>query len=191
MQQSLFGDFRLSDVREGAGNAHDLPVRAGHRACFQAEPKIIGALRAKPEILTDPAAPLLKQSVEAGAESIALRRVEDIKPSGGRPFERAWRKPQLGFELRAGIDPLGEDVELEYGVAAPGEGKRLAFNFGYAARERAARKGILHDGETDEHHNEHQPANEGGRHEIIGERAGDGESRANHPSEKQEPRGNE
>ena len=121
---------------------------------------------------------LLQHGVEAGAIAIALQRMQHVEPVRGRPFERAARQAKLRLDFGTDIDPIGGDVPVEDDVAAAGQGQRLALDVGDGAMdEAAADEGVLHDGEADQHHDQHEAADESRRDEIIGQRSGHGEGR--------------
>ena len=95
---------------------------------------------------------------------------------------------ELRLDLRADIDPVGHDVPVEHRVAGTGERQRLALAVAdEALRQRAAREGVLHDREADQHDDEHEPAQQGRRHEVVGELPGYGEGRRDDPGQQQEP----
>ena len=54
-------------------------------------------------------------------------------------------------------------------------------------RDAAAGEGALHDGEADQHDQQHQPAKQDGRGEIVGERAVDREAGGGDPDHQQQP----
>ena len=57
----------------------------------------------------------------------------------------------------------------------------------HAVRHAADREGVLHDGEADQHHDQHEAAHQAGRHEVVGQRAQHGEARRRDPHQQQEP----
>ena len=52
-------------------------------------------------------------------------------------------------------------------------------------------KSILHDGEADQHHDQHEAADESGRDKVILQPSGDREGRRANPHEQQEPCGDQ
>ena len=51
----------------------------------------------------------------------------------------------------------------------------------------AARKGVLHHREADQHDDEHESAEQSRADDVVGEKAEDGERRADHPDDEQQP----
>ena len=90
VQQPLFGVLEFGDVGERADEAHHFAVGADHRPRLQREPQIMAVGRAQPEILGQPAAPLLEHAVERGAEAVAVERMQHVEPAA-RPGLRARR----------------------------------------------------------------------------------------------------
>ena len=78
MQKPLLGDLRLGNVAERADEADHIAVGSDNRPGLHAEPVMVGAGATQAEFLVDPAAPLLKNRVEAGAEAVPLARMHDV-----------------------------------------------------------------------------------------------------------------
>ena len=100
VQKPLLGDLRLGNVAERADEADHIAVGSDNGPRLHAEPVVIGACAAQAEFLIDPAAPLLENGVEAGAETVPLARMHDVEPGRGRAFERAAGKAQLRSRSR-------------------------------------------------------------------------------------------
>ncbi len=188
VQQALLGDLALGDVGERADDADHLAVRADHGPGAHRVPEIMAVGGAQAEVLVDAAAPLLQHRVEAGAVAVALERVQHVEPAGGGAFQRAAADAKLRFNFRRDEDAVGGDVPVVDHVAAAGERQRLAARVGDRAGAQAApREGVLHDREADQHDDQHEAADQRRRHEVVGQRTGHGEARADHPGEQQEP----
>ena len=67
------------------------------------------------------------------------------------------------LHLGADEDAVGDHVPVEHHVARAGQGERPALGVAHEAlREGAAREGVLHHGEADEHDDEHEAADQAG-----------------------------
>ena len=90
-QQPLLGVLEIGDVGQRADQAHHLAVGADHRPRLEREPEIMAVGGAQPEILGQPAAPLLDHAVERGAEAVAVERMQHVEPASppGLPARRA------------------------------------------------------------------------------------------------------
>ena len=144
------------------------------------------------EILGQAAAALLDHRVEGEPVAVLVEGVDQVEPGGGRAFEGAALEPELMLDLGADEDVVGDHVPVEHDVAGTGQGERPALRVVHeAAREGAAREGVLHHREADEHDHEHEAADEGRRHEIGGQLAHDGEAGRRDPGHQEEPGGNE
>ncbi len=188
VQQPLFRDLAFGHVGQGADDADHLAVGADDRPRAHRVPEVVTVRRAQAEVLADAAAPLLEHGVETGLVAIALERVQHIEPGRRRTLECAAREPQLLLDLRADEHPVGCDIPVEDDVAAAGQRQRPATGVAdRAGAEAAAGEGVLHDGEADEHDDEHEAADQGRRDEVVGQRARDGEGRADDPGEQQKP----
>ena len=51
----------------------------------------------------------------------------------------------------------------------------------------AAREGVLHHREADQHHDQHQAAEQRGADDVVGDDAGDRQARGEHPDDQQQP----
>ena len=91
----------VGDVGERADQPHHVAFRPDHGAGAQPEPEIMAVGRVQAEILTDASAPLLDHRVEAGAIAVALQRMQQFEPGGGRPFQIAALKAELVLDFRA------------------------------------------------------------------------------------------
>ncbi len=144
--------------------------------------------RVQAEILADAAAALLEDGVEAGAIAVALERVQQAHPRRGRPFQLAALQSKLVLDLGADIDPVVDDVPVEDDVVGAGQRQRLALDVAdRAVGDAAGGEGALHDGEADQHHQQHEAAEQGGGGEVVGDRAVDREGGGADPDHQQQP----
>ena len=112
----------------------------------------------------------MQQSVERGYVTIAVERMQDVQPTRRRAFERPSRQAQPGLEVATDVNLVGADVPVENHVPAAGHSERAPFGVGSpGAQGSAAGKGALHDREADQHDDQHEPADQAGRGEIVGD----------------------
>ncbi len=187
VQQPLFRVLELGDVGERADEPHHLAVRSDHRPRLDREPEVMAVGRAQPEVLGQPSAALLQHAVEHGAEAVAVERMQHLEPARRRSFERAALEAEQRLGLRAGEDLVGRDVPVPDHVAGAGQRERAALDVGDDAGGHAAGKGVLHHGEADQHHDQHQAAEQRRADDVVGDGAADGERRRHHPDHQQEP----
>ena len=102
---------------------HHLAVRSDHRPRLDREPEVMAVGGAQPEVLGQPAAPLLQHAVEHGAEAVAVERMQHVEPARGRAFERAALETEQRLGLRAGEDLVGGDVPVPDHVAGAGQAR--------------------------------------------------------------------
>ena len=168
-QQPLLGVLEVGHVGERADQAHHLAVGADHRARLQREPEIMAVGRAQPEILGQAAAPLLDHAVERGAEAVAVERMQHVEPLRRRPFQRAALEAEQVLGLRAGEHLVGGDVPVPDHVAGAGQRQRAALDVGDDAVGDAAGEGVLHHREADQHHDQHQAAEQRRADDVVGD----------------------
>ena len=114
--------------------------------------------------------------------------MQDFQPVGGGPFEIAALEAEMGLDFRTDIDVVGRHVPVEDDVGGAGDGQSLALDVGdRALREAAGCKGVLHDGEADQHNDQHEAADQGRTDDVVRQRSGDRETRRADPGEQQEP----
>ena len=130
VQQPLLRVLELGDVGERADEPHHLAVGADHRPRLEREPEIMAVRRAQPEILGQPAAPLLEHAVERGAEAVAVERMQHVEPARGRAFERAALEAEQRSVSGLVIDLVGGDVPVPDHVAGAGQRERAALDVG-------------------------------------------------------------
>ena len=171
VQQPFFGILELGHVGERADQAHDLAIGADHRPRLEREPEIMAIRRAQPEILGEPAAPLLEHAVKRRAEAVAIERMQHLEPRRGGAFQRAALEAEHVLGFRAGEDLVGGDIPVPDHVAGAGQSERTAFDVGHDAMRDAARERVLHDREADQHHDQHQAAEQGRADDVIGDDA--------------------
>ena len=186
-QQPLLGVLEFGDVGDGADQAHHLAVGADHRPRLQREPDVMAVIGAQAEILRQPAAPLLHHAVERGAEAVAVERVQHFEPACRRAFQRAALEAEHVLGLGAGEHLVGGDVPVPDHVAGAGQRQRAAFDVGDDAVGDAAGKGVLHHREADQHHDQHQAAEQRRADDVVGDPAGDGDAGGEGPGHQQEP----
>ena len=107
VQQPLLGGLEAGHIGQGADQANHFGVGAHHRTRAQSEPQIMPVGRAHAKILGNAPAPLFEHAVERGAEAVAVERMQDFQPLGGRALERSALEPEHGFGLGAGEDVVG------------------------------------------------------------------------------------
>ena len=144
---------------------------------FSAERQIMAVGGAQAEILVEAAAPLLDRAVERGAEAVAVERMQHVEPGRRRAFQRAALEAEQLFGFRAGVDLVGGDVPVPDQVAGAGQRERAAFDVGDDAVRDAAGEGVLHHREADQHHDQHQAAEQRRADDVVGDHAGDGKAR--------------
>ena len=111
-----------------------------------------------------------------------------LEPARGRAFECAFGQAEQNLGLRRDEDFVGRDVPVEDEVARAGEGERATLGVGdEPLRQRAAREGVLHHGEADQEHDQHEAADQSGRHEVASDLSDHGEAGRGHPHQQQEP----
>ena len=177
-QQPLLGVLEFGDVGERADQPHHLAVGADHRPRLQREPEIMAVGGAQAEILGEAAAPLLHHAVERGAEAVAVERMQHVEPARGRAFQRAALEAEHVLGFRAGVDLVGGDVPVPDHVAGAGQRQRAPLDVGDDAVGDAAGEGVLHHREADQHHDQHQAAEQRRADDVVGDDAGDGETGA-------------
>ncbi len=187
VQKPLLGGLVFGHVRQRADESHHFAVGADQRTRLEREPKITAVGCAQAEILHQPSAALFEYAVERGAKTIAVERMEHIEPARGRTFERATLEAEQMFRLRAGEDAVRGDVPVPDHVARAGERKRAALDIRDDAVGDAAGKGVLHDREADQHHDEDQTTEQRRADDVVGHEADDGQSGGDGPDHQQKP----
>ena len=188
MQHALFGVLDVGDVGERADHARDLAVGADHRARLQREPHEVAVGRAQAEILHQPAAALVEHAVERGAETVLVERMQHFQPFCGGAFQRAALQAEQLLGLGAGKHLVGGDVPVPDQIAGAGQRQRAAFDVGDdAGGGAAARKRVLHDRESDQHHDQHEAAEQGRADDVVGDAARHRHAGRDHPDHQQEP----
>jgi hypothetical protein len=91
------------------------------------------------------------------------------------------------FGFRAGEHIVGGDVPVPDQVAGSGQGEGAALDVRDDAMGNAAGEGVLHDGEADQHHDQHQAAEQSRRHDVVGYPSGHREAGGEDPGDQQEP----
>ena len=142
---------------------------------------------AQAEILVETSAPLLHRAVERGAEAVAVERMQHLEPCRRRSFQRAALEAEQLFGFRAGVDLVGGDIPIPDQIAGASQCERAAFDVGHDAVGNAAGESVLHHGEADQHHDQHQAAEQGRADDVVGDEAGDGETGGAGPHHQQEP----
>ena len=187
VEQALLGHLGLGDVGQGADQPHHLAVRADHRPRLDGEPEVVTVGTAQAEILDQPAAALIDHVVERGAEAVAVERMEYREPLRRRSVQGAALEAESVFGFRAGEHVVGGDVPVPDQVAGPGQRQRAALYIGDDAVGDAAGEGVLHHGEADQHDDQHQAAEQGRRHDVVGDPPRHREAGGDDPGDQQEP----
>ena len=142
---------------------------------------------AQAEILRHPAAPLLQDAVERGAEPVAVELVQHVEPSGGGAVERAAAQAERRFGLGAGEYLVGGDVPVPDHVAGPGQRQCPPLDVGDDGAGRAAGKGMLHHRESDQHDDQNQAAEQRRPDNVVGDKTEHRHRRSDHPDHQQQP----
>ena len=188
VQQPLFGILGFGDVGQRADDARHFAVGADHRARLQREPHEVAVGRAQPEILHQPAAALVEHAVERGAEAVLVERMQHFEPFRRRAFQRAALQAEQALGLGAGEHLVGGDVPVPDQVARAGQRQRAALDVGDdAGRRAAAGEGVLHHREADQHHDQHEAAEQRRADDVVGDAARDRHAGGDHPDHQQEP----
>ena len=130
VEHALLGRLDFGDVRQRADHAHDLSVGADHRPRLQHVPEIVAVGAAQPQIVVDPAGALMQEPVERQGVAVAVERMEDVEPAGGRPLERIALEAELAFERLGAADLVVDDVPVEDRLARTGHGEGTPFGVG-------------------------------------------------------------
>ncbi len=188
VQQPLLGGFHLGDVGDRPDDANHLPVVSDDRPGLEAVPEVRPDLGPQAEIVEDPASAILDHRVEGCRVTIDVEGVEQAEPVRGRAFERPALEAELALDLGPREDPITGDVPIEHDVAGAGQRQRAALGVrDEGMGQTAAREGVLHDGESDQHHDEHEAADQGRLDEVAADLPGDGKARRDHPDHEQRP----
>ena len=128
--------------------------------------------------MEDAAAPVLDHRVEGGRVAVEVEGVEQAEPVRGRAFERPALEAELALDLGPGEDPVAGDVPVEHHVAGAGSASaRRSVSRDEGMGQAAAREGVLHDREADQHDDEHEAADQGRLDEVAAELPHDREAR--------------
>ncbi len=188
MQHALFGVLGLGDVGQRADHARHFAVGADHRARLQREPHEMAVGRAQPEILHQSAAALVEHAVERGAEAVLVERMQHLEPFRGGAFQRAAFQSEQAFGLGAGEHLVGGDVPVPDQIAGAGQRQRAALDVGdHAGGGATAGERMLHHREADQHHDQHEAAEQGRADDVVGDGARDRHAGRDHPDHQQEP----
>ena len=143
--------------------------------------------RAQAEFQEQPPAALVEHAVERRAEAVAVERMQHFQPVGGRAAERAALQPEHRLGLGRGEHPVVRHVPVPDHVARAGQRERAALDVRDDRNRSAAREGMLHDGEADQHHDQHEAAEQRRSDDVVGDDPGDGEIAREHPHDQQQP----
>ena len=108
-------------------------------------------------------------AVERGAEAVAVERMQHLEPVRGRAVQRSALEPEHRLGFRAGEDVVGGDVPVPDHVAGAGQRQRAALDVGDDALRHAAGEGVLHHGKADQHHDQHQAAEQRRADDVVGD----------------------
>ena len=123
--------------------------------------------------------------VEGGAVAVAVEGVDEVEPAAAGPSRAPRLRPS--WLSISGLTKIRSrrHVPVEHDVARAGQRQRPALGVGdEAVREGAAREGVLHHREADQHDDQHEAADQRRLHEVVAELAGDGEAGGRHPDER-------
>ena len=187
VEQTLLGVLELGHVGEGTDDAHHLAVGADDRPRLEREPQVMPVRRAQAEVLHQAAAALLQHTVEGGAEAVAVERMQHVEPASGRPFERAALEAEQRLGLRAGEHLVGGHVPVPDHVAGAGQSERAPLDVGDDVVGDAAGEGVLHHGKSDQHYDQHEPAEQRRADDVVGDVARHREPSSDHPHQQQQP----
>ena len=188
VQHALFGVAQIGDVGERADHARDLAIGADHGPRLERKPHEMTVGRAQPEVLHQAAAALIEHAVECGAEAVLVERVQHLQPFRGGAFQGAALQPEQALGLRAGEHLVGGDIPVPDQIAGAGERQRAALDVGDdACGGAAAGKGVLHHRKSDQHHDQHEAAEQGRADDVVGDGAGNRHAGRDHPHHQQEP----
>ena len=188
VQHALFGVLGLGDIGQRADHAGNLAVGADHRTRLQREPHEMTVRRAESEILHQPAAALVEHAVERCAKTVLVERVQHLEPFRGGAFQRAALEAEQALGFGAGEHLVGRDIPVPDQVAGAGQRQRPALDVGNHARGgAAARKSVLHDGKSDQHHDQHEAAEQRGADDVVGDGTRHRHAGRDHPDHEEEP----
>ena len=165
-----------------ADEAHHLAVGADHGPRLQRKPHVMAVERAQAEFQEQPPAALVEHAVERRAEAVAVERMQHFEPVGGRAAQRAALQAEHRLGLGRGEHPVVRHVPVPDHVARAGQGERPSLDVGDDRNRSAAREGMLHDGEADQHHDQHEAAEQRRSDDVVGDDAGDGEASPRTPT---------
>ena len=191
VQEAFLRGLELGHVGERADQPNHFAVGADHRPRLERQPDVMAVGRAQPKILDQPAATLLQNAVECGAEAVAVLRMQDVEPARRRRLQRAALDAQKMLGLGAGEDLVDGDVPVPDHVAGAGERERAAFDVGHDRRGGAARECVLHHREPDQHDDQHEAAEQGRAGDVVGDEARDGKAGGKDPHDEQDPGGDQ
>ncbi len=187
VQQALFGVLVFRDVGQGADDAGDFAVGADHRARLQREPHEMPVGRAQAEILHQPSAALIQHAVERGTETILIERMQHFEPLGGRAFQRAALEAEQALGFRARVHLVRRHVPVPDQIARAGQRQRATLDVGDDAAGDAAGESVLHHRKSDQHHDQHEAAEQRRADDVVGDIALHGGGGRGHPHHQQEP----
>ena len=183
--------LNIRHVGERADQAHDLAIGTDHRPRLEREPEIVAVGGSQPEILGKSAAPLLDHAIERRAETVAIKRVQHLEPRRRRSFQRAALEAKHVLGFRTGENLVGGDIPVPDQIAGAGKRERAALDVGNNAVRDPARERMLHDGEADQHHDQHKATEQRRTDDVIGDQASDGQAGCHRPHDQQQPCGNQ
>jgi len=188
VEDALFGGLDLGDVGKRADDSDHLAGGVDDRARLEGEAVIAAVGAAQPDIMADTTRALLQHALERRREAVAIKRMENVEPARGRAFQSAALEAELRFDLAADVDLVGGHIPVEDRIAAAGHGERAPLTVG-AARPGRARAGesAMHDGEANQHDDQHQAADQSWRGNVIGQLAERRRAGRRHPNDEQKP----
>jgi len=143
---------------------------------------------AEPKILHQPATALVEYAVQRGPETVLVEGMQHLEPFGGGAFQGAAFQAQQTFGFRTGEYLVGRNVPIPDQVAGAGQRQCPALDVGdHAGGRAAAGESMLHHREADQHHDQHEAAEQGRADDVVGDAASHRHAGCDHPDHQQEP----
>ena len=167
-QQPVDRVLLLGDIDDRADAADDLAVRAEHGTGADLQPMEVAVFCADAEFVVEATLAVFEQHVERGAEAVAIVGMEPRQPVARRAVHGARRQAETERNVGGGDHPVTRHVPVPDRIARAGQRQRLALEVGkQALLVGPAGKGVLHHGEADQKHDQHQPAAERRLDDVV------------------------
>jgi hypothetical protein len=188
LQQPLDGILLLGHIDDRADAADDFAVRAQHRPGANLQPVEMPVLGADAKFVVQAAAAVFEQHVQRRSKTVAVVGVQPRHPVAHRPVHGAGIEPEAGRDVGRGDDAVAGHVPVPDGVAAAGQRQRLPFEVGeQTLLVGASGKGVLHDSEADQKHDQNQTAAKRRLDDVVVELAGHRQPAGEQPDQDQRP----